>query len=112
MDQRPFKAENKDLIMYDDHGEDCEKNKCMVMMYMMMRTSTYMACLSSIMMCITGGLLLALWAYQFSSSNSQLWMVPFGLILSVTPIVVWLSLFVSSECTVNHDNLQQDDLEK
>ncbi|RWW08701.1 hypothetical protein GW17_00027838 [Ensete ventricosum] len=42
-----------------------------------------------------GGALLAWWALSFHHSNQQLWMVPVGLVLLGTPIIAWLSVFVS-----------------
>ncbi|WOL07499.1 hypothetical protein Cni_G16241 [Canna indica] len=44
---------------------------------------------------IGGGALLAWWALSFHHSNEQLWMVPVGLVLLGTPIVIWLSVFAS-----------------
>ncbi|KAL5792159.1 hypothetical protein ACOSP7_000753 [Xanthoceras sorbifolium] len=53
------------------------------------------ACLWSFLVSITGGLTLGFWEYQYHPTNRQLWMVPFSLILLVTPVVVWFAVFVS-----------------
>uniref|UniRef100_A0A0D9X3T3 Uncharacterized protein n=1 Tax=Leersia perrieri TaxID=77586 RepID=A0A0D9X3T3_9ORYZ len=42
-----------------------------------------------------GASLLALWAVAFHPSNSRLWMVPVGLVLAFTPVVVYLALSFS-----------------
>ncbi|KAF3439803.1 hypothetical protein FNV43_RR18081 [Rhamnella rubrinervis] len=51
---------------------------------------------------MTGGLILGWWAYEFHPSNRQLWMVPFGLVLFATPLIVWLSLLISDICNSNN----------
>ncbi|PRQ58580.1 putative ATP-synthase-associated protein [Rosa chinensis] len=56
------------------------------------------ACFGSILVSVAGGLLLGWWEYQYHPSYRQLWMVPFGLILFATPVIVWFSLVVSHIC--------------
>ncbi|XVE77328.1 hypothetical protein DITRI_Ditri13aG0053700 [Diplodiscus trichospermus] len=64
---------------------------------------TYIAFLWSFLVSLTGGLLLAWWEYEYHPTNSQLWMVPFGLILFATPLVIWLAIFVSDICSLTED---------
>ncbi|XVF33096.1 hypothetical protein REPUB_Repub17cG0138800 [Reevesia pubescens] len=65
--------------------------------------STYIACLWSFLVSLTGGLMLAWWKYEYHPTNSQLWMVPFGLILFVTPLIIWFAIFVSDICCFTED---------
>ena len=44
---------------------------------------------------LAGAALLVWWATQFHPDNRQLWMVPLGLILTGTPVVVWFALSAS-----------------
>uniref|UniRef100_A0A5B7CAY8 Transmembrane protein n=1 Tax=Davidia involucrata TaxID=16924 RepID=A0A5B7CAY8_DAVIN len=53
------------------------------------------ACLASFLISMVGGLVLGWWKFKYHPTNSQLWMVPFGLILFVTPVIVGLSVSVS-----------------
>lgn len=59
---------------------------------------TRAACFGSILVSVAGGILLGWWEYQYHPSYRQLWMVPFGLILFATPVIVWFSLVVSHVC--------------
>ena len=54
---------------------------------------------------LVGGLTLVWWELEYHSTNSQLWMVPFGLIMLVTPVIVCLSLFVSDICNSSSGQL-------
>lgn len=45
---------------------------------------------------IGGGVMLTLWGLRFHPTNSQLWMVPLGLILLITPLIIWSSIFISN----------------
>lgn len=72
----------------DDHKENQE-----------MRLKTCIVNSWSLMVSMIGGLALGWWEYEYHSTNSQLWMVPFGLILLLTPLVVWSSIFVSDICS-------------
>ncbi|XP_027162508.1 uncharacterized protein LOC113763025 [Coffea eugenioides] len=56
---------------------------------------TWISCLASFSVSMLGGLMLTHWELRHHRTNSQLWMVPFGLILLVTPAIVWLSIFIS-----------------
>jgi FtsH-binding integral membrane protein len=63
------------------------------------RLKTCIAYSWSLMVSMIGGLALGWWEYKYHSTNSQLWLVPFGLILLLTPLVVWFSIFVSDICS-------------
>ncbi|XP_054781769.1 uncharacterized protein LOC129288969 isoform X2 [Prosopis cineraria] len=52
--------------------------------------------LSSFLVSMVGSFLLGWWIHKYHPTNSELWMVPVGLILSVTPVIVGLSLVISS----------------
>ncbi|KAK6777296.1 hypothetical protein RDI58_024013 [Solanum bulbocastanum] len=43
-----------------------------------------------------GGVILTWWSSKFHTSNRQLWMVPLGLILVVTPIIICLAILLES----------------
>ncbi|KAL3536659.1 hypothetical protein ACH5RR_000025 [Cinchona calisaya] len=60
-----------------------------------LKTTTWMSCLLSFSVSILGGLMLACWDLKYHRSNAQLWMVPFSLILFITPVLVWFSVFIS-----------------
>ena len=51
--------------------------------------------ISSLLISIIGGSMLGWWLHKYHPTNRQLWMVPFGLILLLTPVLVWLSLIIS-----------------
>ncbi|KAL4354176.1 hypothetical protein GQ457_06G019340 [Hibiscus cannabinus] len=57
------------------------------------------ACLWSFLVSLGGGLLLGWWEYEYHPENRQLWMVPFGLILFSTPLIIWFAIFVSDICS-------------
>lgn len=50
----------------------------------------------SLMVGIGGVAMLVWWRFKFHPTNRQLWMVPVGLILLGTPLITWLSIFLSS----------------
>lgn len=56
------------------------------------------ACFGSVLVSVTGGLILGWWVNEFHPTNRQLWMVPLGLVLFATPLIVWLALLVSDIC--------------
>ncbi|PON76537.1 hypothetical protein TorRG33x02_242310 [Trema orientale] len=58
------------------------------------------ACFVSFIVSLAGGLTLAWWQFEYHPENEQLWMVPFGLILLATPVIVWVSLVFSDICTL------------
>ncbi|KAF8111518.1 hypothetical protein N665_0074s0049 [Sinapis alba] len=56
-----------------------------------------------------GGLFLSYWVYKYHPTNSNLWMVPVGLIFLVTPAFLSISVLLSDLCdedAVNHDTNQ------
>ncbi|GMI66739.1 hypothetical protein HRI_000343200 [Hibiscus trionum] len=64
---------------------------------------TYAACLWSFLVSLAGGLLLGWWEYEYHPENRQLWMVPFGLILFSTPVIIWFAIFVSDICSCTEE---------
>lgn len=42
-----------------------------------------------------GALILLFWEIKYHPSNKQLWMVPFGLIMFLTPVLVCFAAFIS-----------------
>lgn len=81
----------------EKHVENQEPKK-------IVRTCT--ACLWSFLVSITGGLMLCWWEYEHHPTNSQLWMVPFGLILFVTPVIAWFAVLVSETTGDNSEEGQ------
>lgn len=47
------------------------------------------------MISIVGGLILVFWEIKFHPSYRQLWMVPFGLIIFLTPVLACFAVFIS-----------------
>lgn len=72
---------------------------------------TWTSCLCSFSISIVGGLILTCWELRYHHTNSQLWMVPFGLILFVTPAIVWLSIFISEVFRFKEDYDDDHDVE-
>ncbi|KDP28429.1 hypothetical protein JCGZ_14200 [Jatropha curcas] len=76
----------------------------------------YVACLWSFLVSLTGGLILVYWEYKCRLTSCQLWMVPSGLILLVTPVVIWTALVFSEICNptdaseTNQPVVSKDDL--
>ncbi|MBA0704340.1 hypothetical protein Golax_016605, partial [Gossypium laxum] len=64
---------------------------------------TCIACLWSFLVSLSGALMLGWWGYEYHPTNSQLWLVPFGLILFVTPLIIWFAIFVSYFCNFTGD---------
>ncbi|KAJ4728042.1 Group XV phospholipase [Melia azedarach] len=56
---------------------------------------TCISCLWSFLVSMTGGLILGYWESEYHPTYNQLWMVPLGLILLITPVIAWLAVFVS-----------------
>ena len=59
----------------------------------------------SFMVSMIGGLAFTWWEFEYHPTNTQLWMVPFSLILLVTPLFVWFSIFVSDLCSSKMDDV-------
>ncbi|KAM0048163.1 putative ATP-synthase-associated protein [Helianthus debilis subsp. tardiflorus] len=53
----------------------------------------------SFLITMVGGFVLLLWEIKYHPSNSQLWMVPFGLIMFLTPVLACLASFISDAFT-------------
>ncbi|OMP08680.1 hypothetical protein COLO4_06217 [Corchorus olitorius] len=64
---------------------------------------SYVACLWSFLVSLSGGLLLAWWEHEYHPTYSQLWMVPVGLILFGTPVMIWFAISVSHFCKFTED---------
>lgn len=61
-----------------------------------MAYKTWIICLGLLFVSMGGGVILAWWSSKFHTSNRQLWMVPLGLILLVTPIIICLAILLES----------------
>ena len=59
--------------------------------------------LLSLLISIAGGSVLGWWLYKYHPTNRQLWMVPFGFVLFITPIIGCLSLVVPDLCASKTD---------
>ncbi|KAJ6400787.1 hypothetical protein OIU84_016254 [Salix udensis] len=68
------------------------------------KVRAYMFSLWSFLASVAGGLLLLWWDYEFHPTNSQLWMVPLGLILFFTPAIAWFAVVVSGTCNYKVDD--------
>ncbi|KAJ6838998.1 uncharacterized protein M6B38_309410 [Iris pallida] len=55
------------------------------------------ACLL-LLISLAGGAVLVWWAMEFHRHNEQLWMVPLGLVMVGTPVVVWFVVSASDAC--------------
>ncbi|GAB2224087.1 hypothetical protein Droror1_Dr00004834 [Drosera rotundifolia] len=65
--------------------------------------NTCIAGMASFLVSIAGGGLLLYWEMEYHPKNRQLWMVPFGLIMFCTPIIVWFCAIVSDVFCTNKD---------
>lgn len=63
------------------------------------------AFLGSVLISLIGGVLLSCWEFKFHDTNSELWMVPVGLILFFTPVIVWSSVAVSEMISTTEVNI-------
>ncbi|KAK4744666.1 hypothetical protein SAY87_010978 [Trapa incisa] len=64
----------------------------------MERTKWILSCVGSALVSAMGGLILGWWAWERSRHHGQgheMWMVPVGLILLITPILAFFSLILS-----------------
>ncbi|KAL1367091.1 hypothetical protein AAHE18_02G027100 [Arachis hypogaea] len=74
----------------------------------MITKKTYMMILLlSLLISIFGGCMLGWWLHKYHPSNKHLWMVPFSLILFLTPAFVWFSIFISDFCISKIDDDEQ-----
>jgi hypothetical protein len=68
------------------------------------KVKAYIICVWSFLVSMAGGLLLLWWDYEYHPTNSQLWLVPFGLILFVTPVIACFAVVVSEACNYKVDD--------
>ncbi|KAI4355294.1 hypothetical protein L6164_004083 [Bauhinia variegata] len=68
---------------------------------------TSMVYLMILLFCITGGLVFGWWLYKYHPTDRHLWMVPFGLVLLITPIIICFSLLVPDLCISNKNDEEQ-----
>ncbi|ESR57992.1 hypothetical protein CICLE_v10022962mg [Citrus x clementina] len=68
---------------------------------------TYITCLWSFLVSMTGGLILGFWEYEYHPTYGQLWMVPLGLILFLTPVIVWFAVFISELCMLDEEHVRR-----
>nr|KYP71983.1 hypothetical protein KK1_011268 [Cajanus cajan] len=55
-----------------------------------------------LLLSIAGALVLGWWLHKYHPTNTQLWMVPFGFLLFLTPLIISLSLILPlSTTTIN-----------
>lgn len=71
-----------------ENGDYNESKRIITKQYMMILVF-------SLLISMLGGSLLGWWHHKYHSTNRQLWMVPFGLIFFLTPLIIWFSLFIS-----------------
>lgn len=69
--------------------------------------SSYVSCFWLFLVSIAGGVVLGWWEIVFRPSNSQLWMVPFGLVVLLTPVVIFFTVFISDLCNSSDDASQK-----
>ncbi|CAN7066828.1 hypothetical protein Bca4012_097389 [Brassica carinata] len=62
----------------------------------------------SVIVVIFAGLFLTYWVYKYHPTNSNLWMVPVGLIFLVTPAFLSISVLVSDLCDDDGDGVNHD----
>ncbi|KAJ7963441.1 Group XV phospholipase [Quillaja saponaria] len=62
------------------------------------------AYLLSLCISLVGGFVIGWWMYKYHPTNSELWMVPFGLILLVTPVFIWFSVIISDLFTSKNED--------
>ncbi|CAN8295925.1 unnamed protein product [Cochlearia groenlandica] len=68
--------------------------------------SSLMFVLYSMIVIMFGALVITYWHYKYHPTNSNLWMVPIGLILVATPSFLSLSVLISDLC--DHDDDEDD----
>lgn len=56
----------------------------------------WIGCFGLFIVSMGGGVILAWWNSKFHSSNGQLWLVPLGLILLITPIIICFAILLDS----------------
>ncbi|GMH21768.1 hypothetical protein Nepgr_023610 [Nepenthes gracilis] len=69
-----------------------------------LRWKTFAACFFSFLVSMAGGVILVYWELDYHPTNSELWMVPCGLIMFATPVIIWFSSVVSDLCRPKDDD--------
>lgn len=60
--------------------------------------SSFFILLISLLLTMAGGFVLGWWLHKYHPSNTQLWMVPFGFLLFLTPLIICLSVLIPDHC--------------
>ncbi|MED6147765.1 hypothetical protein PIB30_117773 [Stylosanthes scabra] len=100
-----IQRESKEMENDGDYYKERHKQRMVI-------TKAYMVILLllSLLISILGGSMLGWWLHKYHPSNKHLWMVPFSLILFLTPPFVWFSIFISDFCISKNNN--NDDEQK
>ncbi|CAO2835408.1 unnamed protein product [Amaranthus hypochondriacus] len=64
--------------------------------------------LSSTLVSLIGGVILAYWFIKYHPKSNELWMVPVGLVMFTTPPLVWLISIVAEFCCPQEEQQQLD----
>ncbi|KAK4364183.1 hypothetical protein RND71_015541 [Anisodus tanguticus] len=70
----------------------------------------WIVCLGLFCITMGGGAILAWWSSKFHPSNKKLWMVPLGLIMLVTPIIICFAVLLDSSNYRGTDHNQTEKL--
>ncbi|KAL9685360.1 hypothetical protein QQ045_022809 [Rhodiola kirilowii] len=62
----------------------------------------FLVWLSLFVSSLAGGIVMVWWELKYHPAYSQLWMVPCGLVLFGTPVIVWFSILVSDILNPDH----------
>ncbi|BAT87805.1 hypothetical protein LR48_Vigan09g166700 [Vigna angularis] len=62
------------------------------------KPSSFFILLISLLLTMAGGFVLGWWLHKYHPSNTQLWMVPFGFLLFLTPLIICLSVLIPDHC--------------
>ncbi|TKY61216.1 hypothetical protein E2542_SST11066 [Spatholobus suberectus] len=63
----------------------------------------------SLLISIAGGFVLGWWLHKYHPANRQLWMVPFGFVLFLTPLVICLSVIAPDLLCVARTRIDQEE---
>ncbi|KAL1329298.1 hypothetical protein HN51_046425 [Arachis hypogaea] len=97
-----IQSESKGMKNIRDYYKEREERMITKKTYMMIL-------LLSLLISIFGGCMLGWWLHKYHPSNKHLWMVPFSLILFLTPAFVWFSIFISDFCISKIDDEQKQE---
>ncbi|KAE9619855.1 putative ATP-synthase-associated protein [Lupinus albus] len=90
--------ESNEIKANEKHNRRCMTKPCLVIFFL------------SLLLSIAGFFMLGWWLYKYHPTNSQLWMVPFGFILFLTPLIVWLSLTTIPDSCISE--IDKEDISK